>query len=192
MSLQEQFAALEVSHTEEVEKNKKCERQIDFLYNKLIGEQDNLKKSEEEKESLKKVNEAFRKALQKTNDDLESARLKLSGAKIQVNKLNQDRIQLTNDLQFVGDIFGKASSDNESLKTQLLDSEREVQNLKQAIEELNRQKVGHQANFEHLQVERQRFSSDQKLTNLELELKLLVCTNDLSTLECRYRVVWAQ
>ncbi len=157
MDLQEMYAALEVSHAEEVEMNKKYERQIEFLYNQLKVERDNCKKFEEEKE---KVNEY----LLKSSQDLESASRELVEVKIQVNKLNKEKVQLTNDLQFVGDLFAKASTEKESLKTQFEDSEREVQKLKEAFQELNRQKV----------------ESDSKLTNLEAEVKLLVCSHDLS------------
>jgi len=154
MDLQEMYAALEVSHLEEVEKNKKCNRRIKELFVAIKENREDLKKLEEEKEILQKVNEEYR--------------LKYSSeAKIEVNNLQEKTAQLTEDLQFVGDLFAKASSENQSLKSELSESERKIESLKDSIEELNRQKSGND-------------ESDSKLTNLETELKLLVWSHDLS------------
>jgi len=167
MDLQEMYAALEVSHLEEVEKNKKCNRRIKELFVAIKENREDLKKLEEEKEILQKVNEEYRLKYSKAYEDLVSAKVEISEAKIEVNNLQEKKAQLTEDLQFVGDLFAKASSENQSLKSELSESERKIESLKDSIEELNRQKSGND-------------ESDSKLTNLETELKLLVWSHDLS------------
>ena len=167
MDLQEMYAALEVSHLEEVEKNNECNRRIKELFVAIKENREDLKKLEEEKEILQKVNEEYRLKYSKAYEDLVSAKVEISEAKIEVNNLQEKTAQLTEDLQFVGDLFAKASSENQSLKSELLDSERKIESLKDSIEELNRQKSGND-------------ESDSKLTNLETELKLLVWSHDLS------------